>query len=78
MLLLDHLVCELKASQSAMYLIRKYAVDKESGDALLEWLHPFELFVYKRKDRDADDDRSTRHGQISTHSENITWLELGS
>lgn len=49
MLLLDHLVCELKASQSAMYLIRKYAVDKQSGDALLAWLQPFELFVYKRK-----------------------------
>lgn len=49
MLLLDHLICELKASQSAMYLIRKYAVDKESGDVLLEWLQPFEQFVYKRE-----------------------------
>jgi tRNA-(ms[2]io[6]A)-hydroxylase len=49
MLLLDHLICELKASQSAMYLIRKYAVDKESGDALLEWLQPFEQFIYKRE-----------------------------
>jgi len=49
MILLDHLICELKASQSAMYLIRKYAVDKESGDALLEWLKPFELYVYKRE-----------------------------
>ena len=34
MLLLDHLICELKASQSAMYLIRKYAVDTDRGDAL--------------------------------------------
>lgn len=49
MLLLDHLICELKAAQSAMYLIRKYAVDKESGDVLLEWLQPFEQFVYKRE-----------------------------
>lgn len=49
MLLLDHLVCELKAAQSAMYLIRKYAVDKDSGDALLVLLHPFEQFIYKRK-----------------------------
>jgi tRNA-(ms[2]io[6]A)-hydroxylase len=49
MLLLDHLVCELKAAQSAMYLIRKYALDKESGDALLALLRPFELFVYKRE-----------------------------
>ncbi len=49
MLLLDHLICELKAAQSAMFLIRKYAVDKESGQALLEWLKPFEQFVYKKE-----------------------------
>jgi tRNA-(ms[2]io[6]A)-hydroxylase len=48
-LLIDHLVCELKAAQSAMFLIRKYAVDKESGDALLAWLQPFEQLIYKRQ-----------------------------
>lgn len=48
MVLIDHLICELKAAQSAMFLIRKYAVDKESGDALLAWLQPFEQFVYKK------------------------------
>jgi tRNA-(ms[2]io[6]A)-hydroxylase len=47
-ILIDHLVCELKAAQSAMFLIRKYAVDKESGQALLEWLRPFEQFIYKK------------------------------
>jgi tRNA-(ms[2]io[6]A)-hydroxylase len=47
--LLDHLVCELKAGQQAMYLIRKYAVDKESGDALLKWLEPFERLIYKKE-----------------------------
>tara|TARA_Y100000034_G_C6852667_1_gene387006 strand:+ start:344 stop:1171 length:828 start_codon:yes stop_codon:yes gene_type:complete len=47
--LIDHLICELKAAQSAMFLIRKYAVDKESSDALLEWLKPFETLVYKRE-----------------------------
>ncbi len=46
--LIDHLVCELKAAQSAMFLIRKYAVDAQSGQALLEWLRPFEQFIYKR------------------------------
>ena len=49
MLLIDHLVCELKAAQSAMFLIRKYAVDKASGDALLAWLQPFETLIYKRE-----------------------------
>jgi tRNA isopentenyl-2-thiomethyl-A-37 hydroxylase MiaE len=48
-LLVDHLVCELKAAQSAMFLIRKYAVDKESAAALLEWLKPFEALIYKRE-----------------------------
>ncbi len=47
--LIDHLICELKAAQSAMFLIRKYAVDKESGDALLAWLKPFEVLIYKRE-----------------------------
>lgn len=48
-LLIDHCNCELKAAQSAMYLIRKYAVDKESGDALLAWLKPFEDFIYRKQ-----------------------------
>ena len=48
-ILIDHLICELKAAQSAMFLIRKYAVDKESGDELLAWLKPFETLIYKRE-----------------------------
>lgn len=47
-LLLDHLHCELKAGQSAMFLIRKYAVDKESAQHLLEWFKPYEDFAYRR------------------------------
>ncbi|GLR69474.1 tRNA isopentenyl-2-thiomethyl-A-37 hydroxylase MiaE [Agaribacter marinus] len=46
-LLLDHLVCELKAAQSAMFLIRRYAVDADSAKALLEWLKPYEDFTYR-------------------------------
>lgn len=45
-LLVDHCNCELKASQTAMFLIRKYAVDAESGQALLAWAKPYEDFVY--------------------------------
>lgn len=47
-LLVDHANCELKAAQTAMLLLRRYAVDKESGDALLAWLKPFEDFVYRK------------------------------
>lgn len=48
-LLLDHLVCELKAAQSAMFLIRRYAVDAASGEALLAWLKPYEDFTYRQQ-----------------------------
>lgn len=47
-LLKDHLLCELKAAQSAMFLIRKYAVDKESAAVLLTWFKPYEDFAYDR------------------------------
>ena len=46
-LLRDHMVCELKAAQSAMLLIRRYAVDQASGDALLAWLKPYEDYTYR-------------------------------
>ncbi|MBZ9612053.1 tRNA isopentenyl-2-thiomethyl-A-37 hydroxylase MiaE [Rheinheimera maricola] len=48
-LLLDHLICELKAAQSAMYLIRRYAVNEQSADALLQWLQPYEEFTYREQ-----------------------------
>lgn len=49
LLLVDHCNCELKAAQTAMLLIRKYAVDKENGDELLAWLKPYEDFVYRQQ-----------------------------
>ncbi|MCH1919353.1 tRNA isopentenyl-2-thiomethyl-A-37 hydroxylase MiaE [Shewanella sp. A3A] len=53
LLLIDHCNCELKAAQTAMFLIRKYAVDDASGQLLLEWARPYEEFVYHR-DRDLE------------------------
>ncbi|TXH94751.1 MAG: tRNA-(ms[2]io[6]A)-hydroxylase [Rheinheimera sp.] len=46
-LLQDHLVCELKAGQTAMYLLRRYACNDESSKHLLQWLKPFEDFAYR-------------------------------
>ncbi|MGJ7093036.1 tRNA isopentenyl-2-thiomethyl-A-37 hydroxylase MiaE [Vibrio hannami] len=46
--LVDHLMCELKAGQSAMYLIRKYAVEPSSAAALLDWFKPYEDFAYRQ------------------------------
>lgn len=48
-ILTDHLVCELKAAQSAMFLIRRYAVDADSAKALLDWLAPYEQFTYRHE-----------------------------
>ncbi len=46
LLLTDHMVCELKAAQTAVWLIRKYVADKPSGDLVLSWLTPYEAFVF--------------------------------
>ncbi|QYJ77720.1 tRNA isopentenyl-2-thiomethyl-A-37 hydroxylase MiaE [Shewanella acanthi] len=52
-LLIDHCNCELKAAQTAMFLLRRYALDKDSGQSLLTWAKPYEEFVYL-KDRDIE------------------------
>ncbi len=52
-LLIDHCNCELKAAQTAMFLIRKYAIDEASGQVLLDWAKPYEDFVYG-KNRDIE------------------------
>lgn len=49
LLLIDHMICELKAGQSALFLIRKYAIDKNSGKELLAWFKPYEDFIYKKQ-----------------------------
>lgn len=46
-LLIDHCNCELKAAQTAMFMVRKYAVDAPSGDILMQWAKPYEDYVYK-------------------------------
>lgn len=47
LLLTDHMVCELKAAQTAMLLVRKYIADKQGAEALLEWLKPYEAFTFR-------------------------------
>ena len=48
-ILIDHLICELKAGQSALFLIRRYAIDKSSSEELLAWFKPYEEFIYKKQ-----------------------------
>lgn len=47
-ILKDHLICELKAAQTAMLLLRKYAADQTSADILFYWLKPYEDFIYRK------------------------------
>ena len=42
-----HMVCELKAAQTALLLVRKYVADESGADALLDWLKPYELFTFR-------------------------------
>lgn len=53
-ILKDHLICELKAAQTAMLLLRKYAVDASNRDMLLQWLKPYEDFIYCKEGSLAD------------------------
>ena len=48
-ILRDHLACELKAGQTAMFLMRKYAIDKTGHKVLLAWFEPYEDFLYRKK-----------------------------
>lgn len=47
LLLTDHMVCELKAAQTAMLLVRKYVADKAGSEALLALLKPYEAFTFR-------------------------------
>jgi tRNA-(ms[2]io[6]A)-hydroxylase len=47
-LLRDHLICELKASQSALFLLKRYALTPEGVQQLTDLMKPYEQFAYKR------------------------------
>ena len=47
-ILRDHLLCELKAAQSAMFLLKRYALTSQGIDELTALLEPYEQFAYKR------------------------------
>lgn len=38
----------MKAAQTAIFLLRKYALDKDSGRTLLAWAKPYEEFIYSQ------------------------------
>ncbi|MGD1464369.1 tRNA isopentenyl-2-thiomethyl-A-37 hydroxylase MiaE [Vibrio harveyi] len=46
-ILRDHLLCELKASQSAVFLLKRYALTDEGKQQITELVRPYEDFAYK-------------------------------
>lgn len=45
-LLVDHCNCELKAAQTAIVMMRRYALSEESIKAVNRWTKPYEDYVY--------------------------------
>ena len=48
LILRDHLLCELKAAQSAVFLLKRYALKKEDRGQLSTLIDPYEQYAYKR------------------------------
>ncbi|GLT15813.1 tRNA isopentenyl-2-thiomethyl-A-37 hydroxylase MiaE [Vibrio algivorus] len=46
-ILRDHLLCELKASQSAVFLLKRYVLTDEGKEQITQLVEPYELFAYK-------------------------------
>lgn len=66
LLLIDHCNCELKAAQTAIWLIRRYAVDNASGQALLAWVKPYEDFVYRKATGDFSGSKNALIGELQS------------
>lgn len=49
-LLIDHCKCELKAAQTGMLMMRRYALSEEGKRQIEAWVKPYENFVYFRQD----------------------------
>ena len=47
-ILRDHLLCELKAAQSAMFLLKRYALTPEGISDISKMIEPYEQFAYTR------------------------------
>ncbi|GAA03748.1 tRNA isopentenyl-2-thiomethyl-A-37 hydroxylase MiaE [Photobacterium leiognathi] len=46
-ILRDHLLCELKASQSAVFLLKRYVLTDEGKEQITSLVEPYEHFAYK-------------------------------
>ncbi|WP_394132862.1 tRNA-(ms[2]io[6]A)-hydroxylase [Shewanella maritima] len=76
-LLIDHCNCELKAAQTAIALLRKYAVNDVSQDALKQWAQPYADLVYdKQRDVDAFLNADNKKNDIASALTAVTTLSI--
>lgn len=75
LLLNDHLICELKAAQTAVWLIRKYAATEAERAALLDWLRPYETLIYQQRDCVDLDLKSKNRLKASAKAALPAWAE---
>ena len=58
-LLVDHCNCELKAAQTGLFIMRRYALDSADIEKVAEWTKPYEDFVYQQSyDNDFPDKKT--------------------
>lgn len=62
-LLVDHANCELKAAQTAIWLLRKYAVDPQEAARIVAWTKPYEDFVYRKQGNGVFPDKKAQFAQ---------------
>ena len=72
-LLVDHCNCELKAAQTAIWLMRKYAVEDSSAEALLQWVKPYEAYVYHKSGISTFPDKQAAMAQALNVKESIPF-----
>ena len=76
-ILLDHMHCELKAAQSAAFLIRRYVIDKQSAQQLLQWLKPYEDFTYRNiGDGCFSNGKNTLVGELAVQADNPVYQDI--
>lgn len=46
-ILQDHLLCELKAAQSAIFLLKRYVLTAEAAQQIAQLIQPYERFAYQ-------------------------------
>lgn len=62
-LLVDHANCELKAAQTAIWLLRKYAVEPQEAARISAWTKPYEDFVYRKQGDGTFPDKKAQFAQ---------------